>query len=185
MTDQNNSDTPANGGAELSAERAAARRKSARALGFKSLPTTESGKRERFLRVLRESANISRAARAAGIPSSTAYRWRKQLVMFRQAWDEAMNEALDNLEEVLRYRAMNGVERPHFHGGEVTGYYRTYSDTLGISILRARRPGIFGAEATEESGSSEHAALSVAEQLDRIAAQVKAREDSAAAKGQA
>ncbi|MDE2042476.1 MAG: hypothetical protein KGJ05_05345, partial [Alphaproteobacteria bacterium] len=110
-----------------------AKRALARAEGFKSLPATDGGQRERFLRVLRKSANISRAARAAGIASSTLYDWRRSVPNFACRWDEAMNEALDTLEEVLRNRAMEGVERPHFHGGEITGYYRTYSDNLGLS----------------------------------------------------
>jgi len=162
--------------AASAARRAAARRKSAREIGFKNLPVSNGGKRQRFLLVLRESANISRAARAAGIATGTAYGWRKKMPVFRTAWDEAMNEALDQLEEVLRDRAINGVERPHFHGGEISGYYRTYSDNLGMSILRARRPGVFGPDANDSSGGDGVATLTVAQQLDRIAAQVKARE---------
>lgn len=171
MTQQNKNDP-----APPMADRAAVRRKQAREIGFKSIPATDGGKRQRFLLVLRESANISRAARAAGIATGTAYGWRKKMPLFRTAWDEAMNEALDNLEEVLRDRAINGVERPHFHGGNITGYYRTYSDNLGMSILRARRPSVFGNEATGEGEPRDGAALTVAEALDKIAAKVAARE---------
>lgn len=170
MTQQNNDD-----GGPTTEERAAVRRKQAREIGFKSLPTTDGGKRQRFLLVLRESANISRAARAAGIVTGTAYGWRKKMPLFRTAWDEAMDEALDNLEEVLRERAINGVERPHFHGGEITGHYRTYSDNLGMSILRARRPGIFGNETNAAGDAQDNAALTVAEALDKIAARATAR----------
>jgi len=77
---------------------------------------------------------------------------------------------------VLRDRAINGVERPHFHGGEITGYYRTYSDNLGMSILRARRPGVFGNEANGAGEPHDGAALTVAEALDKIAVKVIARE---------
>jgi len=178
MTQQKLTDTT-----PLPPDRAAVRRKQAREIGFKSLPASDSGKRQRFLLVLRESANISRAARAAGIATGTAYGWRKKMPLFRTAWDEAMNEALDNLEEVLRDRAINGVERPHFHGGQITGHYRTYSDNLGMSILRARRPGIFGNEASGEGDRQDQAALTVTEALDKLAVKVVGRDVAAVQTG--
>ncbi len=143
-----------------------------------TLPRTTMVRR-RFLKTLRETANVSRSARAAGISTSTAYRQRARHKQFREAWDDAMNEALDNIEQALTDRAVNGVERQHFHGGQITGSYRTYSDQLGMFILRGRRADIYGRDplVSDEGGVDSSAAL--AKQLDIIAARVKARDVSA------
>ncbi len=100
-------------------------------------------RRAHFLEILRQTANVSRAARDAGIPSSTLYGQRVRLAGFARAWDLAMAEALDTLEEVLIARARDGVEKPVFYGGEVKGSVRVYSDQLAMFLLRARRPEIY------------------------------------------
>lgn len=100
-------------------------------------------RRALFLRVLSETANVSRAARTAGLSSSTVYRHRAQNGTFRQDWDAALNEALDLLEEVLIERARDGVEKPVFYGGEVKGTIRVYSDQLAMFLLKAKRPEVY------------------------------------------
>ena len=135
-----------------------------------------TAKRNRFIKVLRDTGNVSRAAKAAGIPSSSAYRQRARIIKFREQWDDALNEALDNIEEVLLDRAVNGVERQHFHGGEVTGTYRTYSDSLAMFILRGRRPEIYGTAPAQRIEEDDDSEAVVVRQLDRIAARVRARD---------
>jgi hypothetical protein len=78
------------------------------------------------------------------------YRLRAQSESFRAAWDEAMNQALDDLEAVLLDRAAHGVEKPVFYGGKPCGSVRQYSDTLAMFILRAKRPQTYG-----KAGSSD------------------------------
>ena len=138
-------------------------------------PQNDTGRRDLFLRILSETANVSRAARVAGISASQVYRWRDKMPIFSEDWDLALREALDTLEEVLRDRVINGIERSHFHGGEKTGTYKTYSDALLMFYLRAKRPDIYnkgGTElAIERTGDDE----SLNKQLDIIAARVKAR----------
>jgi hypothetical protein len=164
-------DVPRRKGAKAKIER----KSEPRPAGLK-VPTTEKGQRDLFLRILRETANVSRAARAAGLTSSKVYRWRERLVNFRADWNDALNEALDNLEEVLRDRAINGVEKPHYHGGTLSGTYKTYSNELGMFILRARRPDVYGKAALEApSFEPADSATIVNKQLDIIAARVKAR----------
>ncbi len=150
-------------------------RKSEPRLAGLKMPTTAAGQRALFLRILSETANVSRAARVAGVASSTIYGWRERMPKFRLDWDAALHEALDNLEEVLRDRAINGVERPHFQGGKMTGSYRTYSNELGMFILRARRPDIYGKALLDAPAEALDSASIVNKQLDIIAAQVKAR----------
>lgn len=145
-------------------------------------PRSQPRQRTVFIKILRESANISRAARTAGIPHSTVYSWRNQMPKFRQAWDEALRGALDDLEEVLRDRAINGVEKPYFYKGEISGYIRTHSDALGMFVLRRHRPGVYGDRAAENEGTG--AVSSISAQLDKIAEQVKERERSVVIEGE-
>lgn len=49
---------------------------------------------------LREMPVVSHACRAAGISRSTAYAYRKRShQQFRKAWDDALEEGIDRLEE--------------------------------------------------------------------------------------
>lgn len=67
--------------------------------------------RETFLGTLRETCNVSEAARAAKIGRSTAYDWRDADEAFAAAWDDAEEEAVDALEMRARERAMDNSDR--------------------------------------------------------------------------
>jgi AcrR family transcriptional regulator len=94
---------------------------------------------EAFLERLRGGASIAQAAKIAGIPRRTVYEWRDQSEDFRKAWDEAIEEGTDLLEDAARQRAVEGVQEPVFYKGEVVGYVTKHSDTLLIFLLKARR----------------------------------------------
>jgi hypothetical protein len=64
---------------------------------------------------------------------------RKGDPVFRAAWDDALQAALDELELELRRRAMQGVEQPVYYGGKECGRIRTYNDALGMFLLRSKR----------------------------------------------
>lgn len=64
--------------------------------------------RAKFIEVLRDTCNVSAAARAAGIGRRTVYEWRDADPEFAAAWAEAEEEAVDKLEEVARERATEG-----------------------------------------------------------------------------
>jgi len=96
-----------------------------------------------FLEVLRQTANVARAAREAGLSSSTVYAHRARFAGFARDWDAAMAEALDELECQLIERARNGVEKPVYYRGEVVGSVRSYSDALAMFLLRAKRPEVY------------------------------------------
>ncbi|WP_109808438.1 hypothetical protein [Sphingosinithalassobacter portus] len=96
-----------------------------------------------FLEVLRQTANVARAAREAGLSSSTVYSHRARYAGFARDWDAAIAEALDELESQLMERARNGVEKPVYYRGEVVGSVRTYSDSLGMFLLKAKRPEVY------------------------------------------
>ncbi|MFM9977897.1 MAG: hypothetical protein ACKVOP_07630 [Sphingomonadaceae bacterium] len=146
----------------------------------KTSPKTAAAKRVRFIKVLTATANVSRAAREAGMGSSTVYRHRAKFETFRAAWDAAIDAALDDLEGALLHRAVNGVEKPIVYGGKTIGTTRTYSDTLGMFLLKMRRPEIYARAMgsneplTGESGDDEG---EVTRRIERIAARNSAVSD--------
>lgn len=97
-----------------------------------------------FLDVVRATGNISAGARAASLTAAQAYSHRKKDQAFRAAWDSALQGALDDLEGALRRCAVDGVEKAIYYGGKQCGASVTYSDNLGMFLLRGRRKDIFG-----------------------------------------
>lgn len=63
-----------------------------------------------FLLHLRADGNVGGACQAAGISRVTAYTWRAQFERFRRAWDEAVEDAIDELEAECRRRALAGSD---------------------------------------------------------------------------
>ena len=97
-----------------------------------------------FLQALRETGNVSAAARAAGKSRAAIYRARKQLPDFAADWADALEEAADWLElEALR-RAVDGTEEGRYFRGEMIGTITRYSDSLLMFLLKARRPTLYG-----------------------------------------
>ena len=97
-----------------------------------------------LLDVLRSTGNVSAGIRAAGVSRTQAYCRRKTDPAFRAEWDSALEGALDDLEGALRRRAVDGVEKAVFYGGKQCGSSVSYSDNLGMFLLRGRRKDVFG-----------------------------------------
>lgn len=140
-------------------------------------------RRAAFIDRLRSSANVSAAARAAGMSRSSAYALRHRDEGFRAAWDEALEEALDDLEAELRRRAIEGVDKPVFYGGKECGTVKSYSDTLGMFLLKSRRGEVFA-----ETGGrpptceTERELTDAKDRLARMLGQVSRRSGQAAAR---
>lgn len=93
-------------------------------------PRTKSGRRKRrdsgqwkfvFLRTLRKNANVTESCRMSGISRRTAYNLREVDDKFAEQWDDAVEQALDDLEDAAWERAKAG------------------SDPLMIFLLKVRR----------------------------------------------
>jgi hypothetical protein len=100
--------------------------------------------RSQFLAALAENANVKASAAAAGKAANAAYGLRKREPAFAQAWEDAIEQALDLLEALIIARAGEGVEKDYFYQGETHGKFREYSDQLAMFLLRARRSEIYG-----------------------------------------
>lgn len=81
---------------------------------------------EKFLAKLRNSGNVRLSCHAADVPRSTVYYWRNKFKTFKDAWNEAMEDACDILEAEAWKRAVDGQ-----------------SDRLLMFLLKAHRPDKF------------------------------------------
>ena len=61
--------------------------------------------RDAFLEALRSTPIIKQACRAAGVSRKVAYDWRKTDGEFAAEWDDALQDGIDTLEEILMRRA--------------------------------------------------------------------------------
>lgn len=73
-------------------------------------PVTEvtPEKKEKFLKALRQVPNVTRAARMARMSRKTAYKHREDEQEFADAWDEALQEGIEALEETCWRDAQKG-----------------------------------------------------------------------------
>ena len=79
-----------------------------------------------FIEALREHGVVSYSARIAGIDRAGAYKARKVDAEFALAWDDALEEGVEELERAAIARA------------------KKKSDTLLIFLLKCRKPDIYG-----------------------------------------
>lgn len=114
---------------------------------------TLAKRKQLFLVELENRANVSAAARVAGVDRATAYRWRDGDAEFAASWDAAVDVAVDSLEAEAWRRAAVGWDEPVFQKGEQVGEIRRYSDTLMVTLLKGHRPERFkDRSSTELSG---------------------------------
>jgi hypothetical protein len=101
-------------------------------------------KKQRFLETLRRTGNVTAACGVARLPRETAYFWRSHNPEFAEAWDAALEQGLDALEDEVMRRAKDGVEEPVFYKGAVVGETKRYSDTLAMFVLKSKRREVWG-----------------------------------------
>jgi hypothetical protein len=119
-----------------------------------------------FLVALRDTGNVRAACDAAKVSRTVVYAHRDEDEDFAQAWQDALEESADLLEQEARRRAYEGVQRLKFDRGKLitiplldtegkvvlgsdgkpltTPYVEhEYSDTLLIFLLKGIRPEVY------------------------------------------
>lgn len=81
-----------------------------------------------FLDQLTASGNVSQSARLAGVNSTTVYGLRKGDGDFAAAWDQALEDASDDLEAEARRRGVQGVQEPVVYQGQLTPVWQRNAD---------------------------------------------------------
>ena len=96
-----------------------------------------------FLKTLRSSTNITIACAAVNITRQNAYYHRNKDKKFRQAWDLAIMEGVELLEQSAKQRAFEGVDVPVYYHGQIVGHTRVYDTALTVLFLKAYKPEVF------------------------------------------
>lgn len=119
---------------------------------------TRQHAREEFLASLAGGSSVTAAASKASIPKRTMYDWRSSDEEFKAAWDDALDSGSDILEDEAFRRAHDGVEEPVIAQGRMVRNedgsslkVRKYSDTLMLTLLKARRPEKYRERITQET----------------------------------
>jgi len=93
-----------------------------------------------FLGELAKGRSVQGACDVAGFGRTTVYERRANDAAFAASWDAAYEAGSDVLEDEMRRRALDGVEKGIYHQGVRIATERQYSDTMLIFALKARRP---------------------------------------------
>ena len=102
---------------------------------------------EDFLTLLREVPNVTRAARTLGHAPSSFRKYKMINKEFSDAWDEALEESIERMEQEVHRRAIDGIDEPLTHQGSFTYQYETdeqgrvVKDADGIPKLKLGKDG--------------------------------------------
>ena len=107
-------------------------------------------KKERFLIELASGASVRTAALSVSVKPEAPYEWRKLDQAFAERWQLAEEAGTDLIEEEAFRRAVTGVEKPVYRGGEIVGHVSDFSDTMLMFLLKARRPERYGGKAADD-----------------------------------
>ena len=107
-----------------------------------------------FLDHIAAGQSVRAAATTVGVKPSTPYAWRKHDRRFAAAWVAAEEAGTDIIEEEAFRRAVTGVEKPVYRGGEVVGHIADYSDAMLMFLLKSRRPERYGASSKAASSKT-------------------------------
>lgn len=128
--------------------------------------------REKFIEVLAESSNVTKAAKAAGKDTATVYKQRTRDPEFAQKWLEALWEGYVHLEmEVLR-RLREGEQQ--------TGEGDKYDFANAIRLLTAHRENAAKAQAAQRNVSAAEVRASIDRKIELIRQQVASEQKSRA-----
>lgn len=119
-----------------------------------------------FIDALAATGCVTDAARTVGLSVRSAYRLRAhpEAGSFRLAWDEALEFAVQHLQDAVLSRAIKGVPIPHYYQGKKVGEHRRYDERLAQFLLRTRKPALYGrrAEAVDIAAPPELYAIALA-----------------------
>lgn len=94
------------------------------------------GRQVAFLRSLRETGCVKAACRHVGLTTTSAYRVKRRIPAFGEAWDQALAFVAPALERAAMQRAVDGWLEPIVYKGEVVAHRRRYSDAMLRLLLQ-------------------------------------------------
>jgi hypothetical protein len=118
-----------------------------------------------FLATLAETSNVSAAARAAEITTSTAYETRRTNSDFYRKWQIALCEGYDNLEMELLRRMREGEVKSAV--GAKRGV-RTYENAVALRLLGAHQDSATRERATRDNQDAGQIIVAINAKLDKM-----------------
>lgn len=99
------------------------------------------------------------------------------------AWDEALEFAIQHLQDAVLSRAIKGVPVPHYFQGKKVGEHRRYDERLAQFLLRTRKPALYGraAEQLPVAAPSELYAIALARAVLGLESAAQGRDQPSAA----
>jgi hypothetical protein len=116
-----------------------------------------------FLAAYRESCNITKSAKAAGVGVRQHYRWLEKYPKYRAAFERAQVVAAQWLEDKAVEGATDGWLEPVFYQGMPVGAVRRFDLSMRQFLLRGAKPDKYrqSAELTGPGGGPIEAKLEV------------------------
>ena len=93
-------------------------------------------RKKRFIDALTEQGTVYHAAQAAGVSRQTVYRWRHEDLDFALSWDEAHENAVDEVESTIYQQAVGGNTLAAIF--YLKAHRPIYRDRLNIDIEQLR-----------------------------------------------
>ena len=97
-------------------------------------------KQRAFLMAYVRTIGIRSAMRLSGVERRNHYFWLKTDERYRELFDEAQQMIADLIEDEVLRRAAQGHDTPVVYRGDITGWYKSYSDRLALTVLKAMKP---------------------------------------------
>jgi len=120
---------------------------------------------EAFLGELAITSNVSAAARAAGVVTSTAYEARRTRPEFARRWMRALCEGYDHLELELLHRLRTGEIKPAV--GAKKGV-RQFDNATAFRLLIAHRESAARQRAIKDNQETEAILASIDAKLEKM-----------------
>lgn len=127
-------------------------------------PRPAKGWEKVFLAHLAQTSNVSGAARAAVVDTSTVYKTRRTDPEFNRAWQEALAEGYDNLEMDLIRRLRVG----ELTGGGPAKSRRKYDNAIAFRLLAAHRETVGRQRALRANDDEDAIIASIDAKLERM-----------------
>lgn len=95
-------------------------------------------------RTKRLPMSVRAACDKVGVSRNAIKNWRQIDESFAEAYEDAMEDGVDILEDEATRRAVDGHVDPVYQGGELVGSRTVYSDDLLKFIMSGRRSRVYG-----------------------------------------
>lgn len=93
-------------------------------------------RKKRFIEALTLNGTVFHAAQAAGVSRQTVYRWRQENPEFADLWEEAIENAVDEVESTIYQQAVGGNTLAAIF--YLKAHRPIYRDRLNIDIEQLR-----------------------------------------------